>query len=128
MRFATFAFGTILASAAPATAQQPAAPAPEHPGPRLGGPTVDGSVVRTAGCGAYFIVTYHSEYALAQWVGGQMVRDNDVLEGHGDLTSFEREGPMTFTNLSTGQTIDVVIEKTLMNQAELSQAEARYCR
>ena len=108
-----------VALAAPAEAQHP---------PRLGGPLVDGSVVRTRGCGSHFFIAYREEYALAEWLGGEMVNDGDVLQGSDDQVSFEREGPMTFTNLATGRTVDVVIEKALMNQADYSRTVGQVCR
>jgi hypothetical protein len=100
----------------------PAAP------PRLGGPLVDGSVVRTRGCGNHFFITYHNEFALAEWMGGEMIKDGDVLQASGDQMSFEREGRMTLTNLATGGTVDVLIEQALMNQADYGRTVQRVCR
>ena len=108
-----------VALAAPTEAQHP---------PRLGGPLVDGSVVRARGCGSHFFIAYREEFALAEWLGGEMVNDGDVLQGSGDQVSFEREGPMTFTNLATGRTVDIVIEKALMNQADYSRTVGQVCR
>jgi hypothetical protein len=105
--------------AAPAEAQNPA---------RLGGPLVDGSVIRTRGCGSHFFITYRQVFVLAEWLGGDMVKDGDVLQGIDDQVSFEREGRMTFTNLATGRTIDVAIEKTLMNHADYSRTAGQVCR
>jgi hypothetical protein len=102
---------------APAEAQQ-----------RLGGPLVDGSVVRARGCGTHFFIAYRDEFALAEWVGGDMVRENEVLQAIDDKGSFEREGRMTFTDLATGRTIDLVIEKALLNRADYSRTVARVCR
>jgi hypothetical protein len=104
-----------------------APPEPPHP-PRLGGPLVDGSVIRTRGCGSHFFVAYRAEFALAQWLGGEMVKDGDVLEGSDDQANFEREGRMTFTNLATGRTVDVVIEKALLNRADFTRTAAQVCR
>jgi hypothetical protein len=100
---------------------------PTHP-PRLGGPLVDGSVVRTRGCGSHFFIAYRDEFALASWLGGEPVREGDVLQGADDLTSFEREGRMTFTNLATGRTVDVVIEKALLNRTDYSRTIGQVCR
>ena len=99
----------------------------QHP-PRLGGPLVDGSVVRARGCGSHFFIAYREEFALAEWLGGEMVKDGDVLQGNDDQVSFEREGRMTFTNLATGRTVDVVIEKALLNQADYSRTVGQVCR
>jgi hypothetical protein len=96
--------------------------------PRLGGPLVDGSVVRTRGCGTHFFIAYRNEYALAEWLGGEMVKDGDVLKVNDDQMSFEREGRMTLTNLATGLTIEVVIEQALMNNADMSRAAGKVCR
>ena len=96
--------------------------------PRLGGPLVDGSVVRAHGCGSRFFIAYRAEFALAQWLGGEMVKDGDVLQGVGDQVSFEREGRMIFTNLATGRTVDVVIEKALLNRSDYARTAARVCR
>lgn len=96
--------------------------------PRLGGPLVDGSVVRARGCGSRFFIAYHEEFVLAEWLGGEMVREGDVLQGAGDSGSFEREGRMTFTNLATGRTVDVVIEKALMNRADYMKTFGLVCR
>lgn len=96
--------------------------------PRLGGVLIDGSVTRTRGCGSHFFIAYHDEYALAEWLGGEMVNEGDVLQAIDGQTSFEREGRMTFTNLTTGNTIDVMIEKALLNHANYSKTLARVCR
>jgi hypothetical protein len=125
MRFIWMAaiFAAVLrppvALAAPSDAQHP---------PRLGGPLVDGSVVRTRGCGSHFFIAYREEYALAEWLGGEMVNDGDVLQGSDDQVSFEREGRMTLTNLATGRTVDVVIEQPLMNPADYSRTVGQVCR
>ena len=95
---------------------------------RLGGPVVDGSVIRTRGCGSHFFIAYRDEFVLAEWLGGEMVRENDVLKANGDQESFEREGRMTFMNLVTGRTIDLVIEKALMNHADYSKTVGKVCR
>lgn len=105
-----------------------AAPAEPPSPPRLGGPLVDGSVVRTRGCGSRFFIVYRDEYVLAQWLGGEMVKEGDVLQGVDDQTSFEREGPMIFTNLATGRTIDVVVEKVLLNRADYARSTGQVCR
>jgi len=104
-----------------------AAPPEVHP-PALGGPLVDGSVVRAKGCGSRFFIAYGAEYALAQWLGGEMVRDGDVLAATDDTVSFEREGRMNFLNLATGRTVDLVIEKALMNLADFRRTVAHVCR
>ncbi len=108
-----------VALLAPAVAQNP---------PRLGGPLVDGTVIRTRGCGSHFFIAYHDEFALALWLGGEMVKEGDVLQGVDDQTTFEREGRMTFTNFATGHTIEVVIEKALLNRADYSKTFASVCR
>lgn len=95
---------------------------------RLGGPLVDGTVTRARGCGSHFFIAYHDEFALAEWLGGEMVRENDVLQANDDQASFEREGRMTFTNLATSRTIDVVIEKALLNHADYSRTARQFCR
>jgi hypothetical protein len=95
---------------------------------RLGGPLVDGSVVRARGCGTRFFIAYRDEFALAEWVGGEMVRENEVLQAIDDQESFEREGRMTFTNLATGRTVDLVIERALMNHADFARAVGQVCR
>lgn len=114
---------TLLAAALglvkPAVGQNP---------PRLGGQLIDGSVIRTRGCGSHFFIAYHDLYALASWLGGEMVQEGDVLQGVDDSTSFEREGRMTFTNLATGRTVDVVIDKALLTRADLGRTLAQYCR
>jgi hypothetical protein len=99
----------------------------QHP-QRLGGPLVDGSVIRARGCGSHFFISYHEQFALAEWMGGEMVKELDVLQGNDDQESFEREGRMTFTNLATGRTIDLVIEKALMNRADYSRTIQQVCR
>jgi hypothetical protein len=104
-----------------------AAPPEAHP-PALGGPLVDGSVVRAKGCGSRFFIAYQAEYALAQWLGGEMVKDGDVLAATDDSVSFEREGRMNFMNLATGRTVDVVIEKALLNLADFKLTVAQVCR
>lgn len=96
--------------------------------PRLGGPLVDGSVIRTLGCGSRFFITYHDEYAQAQWLGGEMVKDGDVLQVTDDQMSFDREGRMLLLNLATGRTVDVVIEKALMNRSDYSRTASKVCR
>jgi hypothetical protein len=117
---------TLFAAALtpPLLAAPPEAP---HP-PRLGGPLVDGSVIRTVGCGSHFFVAYRAEFALAEWLGGEMVKDGDVLEGTDDQASFEHEGRWTFTNLATSRTVDVVIEKALLNRADFLRTVAQVCR
>jgi hypothetical protein len=99
----------------------------QHP-PRLGGPLVDGSVVRARGCGSHFFIAYRNEYALAAWLGGEMVKENDVLQTTDDQANFEREGRMTLTNLATGRAVDIVIEKALMNRADYSTTSRQVCR
>jgi hypothetical protein len=101
-----------------------ALPAP----PRLGGPLIDGSVLSRPGCGSHFFIVYKDEYALAEWLGGEMVKDGDVLQTTDDQTSFEREGRMTLLDLATGRTIDVVIEQALMNRAVYGKIASQVCR
>jgi len=96
--------------------------------PRLGGPLVDGSVIRTHGCGSHFFIAFRDEYALVTWLAGEMVKDGDVLQLTDDQLSFEREGRLTLLNLATGRMIDVVIEKALMNHADLSKTIGKVCR
>jgi hypothetical protein len=96
--------------------------------PRLGGPLVDGSVVRATGCGTHFFIAYRDEFVLAEWLGGEMVKDNDVVQINDEQSSFEHEGQMTLTNLATGRTIEVVIEQTLMNHADYLRSVERFCR
>jgi hypothetical protein len=118
MSFAA-AFLQLVVLATAAEAQNP---------PRLGGPLVDGSVVRARGCGSHFFIAYHEEFALAEWLGGEMVREGDVLQATDDQGSFEREGRMSFTNLATGRTVDVVVEKALMNRADYLKTFGLVCR
>jgi hypothetical protein len=118
---------TLLVAALTPLPLLAAPPEPPHP-PRLGGPLVDGSVIRTKGCGNRFFIAYRAEFVLAQWLGGEMVKDGDVLESSDDQSNFEHEGRMTFTNLATGRTVDVVIEKALLNRADYSRAAAQVCR
>lgn len=96
--------------------------------PRLGGPLVDGSVVRTHGCGNHFFIAYRNEYALAELLGGDMVKDGDVLQINDERDSFEREGRMTLTNLATGLSLDVVIEQALMNNSDFSRTARIKCQ
>lgn len=99
----------------------------QHP-PRLGGPLVDGSVTRARGCGSHFFIAYRNSFSLAEWLGGEMVKENDVLQGIGDQASFEREGRMTLTNLATNGIVEVVIEKALLNHADYSRTARQVCR
>ena len=96
--------------------------------PRLGGPLVDGSVILTRGCGSHFFIAYHDEYVLAEWLGGEMVKDGDVLQTTDDQTSFEREERMLLLNLATGRTIDVMIEHALMNRSDFARTAGKVCR
>jgi hypothetical protein len=114
-----FVFATLLTLAAPCRAQH---------SPRLGGPLVDGSVIRTQGCGSHFFIAYREQFVLANWLGGEMAQDLDVLQTIDDQSSFEREGRITLTNLATGRTIDVFIEKALMNKADYSRTLRQVCR
>lgn len=118
----------LLVAALPIPAILPVAFAQAPHPPRLGGPLVDGSVIRTQRCGGRFFIAYRDEYALAQWLAGEMVKDGDVLQSKDDKTSFEREGRMTLTNLATGREVDVVIEKALMNRADYSRTVRKVCR
>ncbi len=95
--------------------------------PRLGGPVVDGSVVRVRGCGVYLFISYHNEYALAQWLGGYAVRETEVLQTMDDQASFEREGRLTVTDLASGRAVDLFIEKAMLNNSDYAKATARYC-
>lgn len=95
---------------------------------RLGGPLVDGTVVRARGCGSHFFIAYHNTYALGEWLGGDMVRENEILVSSNDNDSLEREGRMTFTDVATGRPIDFVIEKALMSPADFARTEAEMCR
>jgi hypothetical protein len=95
--------------------------------PRLGGPLVDGSVIRTQGCGAHFFIAFGNTFALAEWIGGDPVRDTEVLQTTDSVSSFEREGRMTVTNLATGRTVDLFIDKALMNNAEFTRLVAQTC-
>jgi hypothetical protein len=108
--------------------EAPAAPPGAAAPPRLGGPLVDGSVTLSHGCGSHFFIAFRDVYALAEWIGGEMVKEGDVLQGIDDQTGFEREGRMTYTNLATGNTIEVVIEKALMNHADYTKTVAKVCR
>jgi hypothetical protein len=94
---------------------------------RLGGPLVDGTVVRVRGCGSHFFIAYHNNYVLAEWLGGDMVRENEILQSSNENASLEREGRMTFTDATTGRPIDLVIEKALMSPAEFARTEAQVC-
>jgi hypothetical protein len=96
--------------------------------PQLGGPLVDGSVVRAHGCGSHFFIVYRNEYALAELLGGEMVKDGEVLQTTDDQESFEREGRMTLTNLVTGRIVDVVIEQALINTTDYSRTARKFCR
>ena len=95
---------------------------------RLGGPTVDGTVIRVRGCGSHFFVQYHDAFALAEWLGGDMVREDEVIQSTDDTASLEREGRMTFTDLATGHPVDFVVEKALMSRADFTRTVAQYCR
>lgn len=95
--------------------------------PRLGGQLVDGSVVRTKGCGIYFFIAYGNTFALAEWLSGDPVRDTEILQTTDGTSSFDHEGRMTVTNLATGRTLDLFIDKALMNNAEFSRSAAKYC-
>jgi hypothetical protein len=95
---------------------------------RLGGTSIDGSVVRIHGCGNHFFIVYGTEYALVEWLGGDMVMENDRLEVTDDQGSFEREGRLNLKNTATGRPVDVVIEKTLMNASDYSKTVASVCR
>jgi hypothetical protein len=96
--------------------------------PRLGGPLVDGSVVRVRGCGVHFFISYHDQYQLAEWLGGEYVKEGDVLVAADDTASFEREGRATFTDLATDRTVDIFIEKALMNRQDFSRKARQVCR
>jgi hypothetical protein len=95
---------------------------------RLGGPLIDGTVVRVRGCGSHFFIAYHNAYALAEWLGGDMVRENEVVRSLNENDSLEREGRMTFTDVATGRPIDLVIEKALMSAPEFARTQAQVCR
>jgi hypothetical protein len=105
------------------------APRPGHTAPpRLGGPLVDGSVLVRNGCGPRFFIVYQDSYALAEWLGGDMVKDGDVLQTTDADSSFLREGRMTLLDLATGRTIDIVIEQALMNRTDFARVASRVCR
>jgi hypothetical protein len=95
---------------------------------RLGGPAIDGTVVRVRGCGNHFFVQYHNSVALAEWLGGEMVRENEVIQSTDDNASLEKEGRMTFTDLATGRPVDFVVEKALMNPADYAKTQGEVCR
>jgi hypothetical protein len=118
---------TLVAAALTLSIVLGAAAEAQHPA-RLGGPLVDGSVTRARGCGSHFFIGYRDEFALAEWLGGEMVRENDVLEANDNQMSFEREGRMTLTNRATGRTVDLVIVHALMNHADYSRAVRQVCR
>jgi hypothetical protein len=96
--------------------------------PRLGGPLIDGSVLLRRNCGSHFFIAFQDEYALAEWLGGDMVKDGDVLQTTDDQSSFQREGRMTLLDLATGRTIDVVIEQALMNRTDYTRTVSKVCR
>jgi len=95
--------------------------------PRLGGPLVDGSVVRVQGCGVHFFIAYGNTFELAEWLGGDPVRETEVLQTTDSTTTFEREGRLTVTDLATGRTVDVYIDKALMNRTEFDRTIALTC-
>jgi hypothetical protein len=95
---------------------------------RLGGPLIDGSVVRAAGCGSHFFVAYRDDYALADWLGGTMVRENEVLQSTSpNGGNFEREGIATMNNLTTGKPITFVIVKALIQRTEFEALINKFC-
>jgi hypothetical protein len=96
--------------------------------PKLGGVLIDGSVIRVRGCGSHFFIAYHEEFALAELLGGDMVRESELLQLPADQGSFEREGRMTATNLATGRQVDFVIEKALMNTNDYNAMVGQVCR
>ncbi len=57
-----------------------------------------------------------------------MVQDNDVLQVTDEGSSFQREGPMTVTNLVTGRNVQIVIEQSLMNQSQFARKVDEICR
>lgn len=61
-------------------------------------------------------------------MGGEMVQDLDVLQVTDDVSTFEREGRMTVTNLVTGRPLEIVIEQALMNQSQFAQKVIETCR
>jgi hypothetical protein len=113
----------VLTALCAAQALRPAAA--QH---RLGGVLVDGSVVRVHGCGSHFFIAYRNEYDLAEWLGGEMVRENDVLQLADDQGGFEREGRVTLTNIVTGRQIDIMIEKALMNTNDYAATVGQLCQ
>ncbi len=117
----------LLPVLAAALLAPPALSAPPTP-PRLGGPLVDGSVLLGHGCGSHFFIVYKDLYALAEWLGGDMVKNGDVLQTTDDQSSFEREGRMTLLDLATGTTIDVVIEQALINRAAYNRTVSQVCK
>jgi hypothetical protein len=116
-----------LVAAALATLAIHAAAIESQNPPRLGGPLIDGSVIRTRGCGTRFFIAYRDVFVLAEWLGGEMIKENDVLQGTDGQASFEREGRMTFTNLASGRAVDIVIEKTLMNHSDYARTLKQVC-
>jgi hypothetical protein len=95
--------------------------------PRLGGPLIDGSVTRARGCGNYFFIVYGNQFALAEWLGGDPVRDNEVLQTLDDQGSFEREGRETVLDLASGRTVDIMIDQALMNQTDYQRTVKKIC-
>jgi hypothetical protein len=94
---------------------------------RLGGPLIDGSITRARGCGPYFFIVFANQFAMAEWLGGDPVRENEVLQTMDDQGSFEREGRETVLDLATGRTVDIMIDQALMNQADYQSAANKVC-
>jgi hypothetical protein len=94
---------------------------------RLGGPLIDGSVTRASGCGIYFFIVYANQFAMAEWLGGEPVRDNEVLQTVDDQGSFQREGRETVLDLATGGTVDIMIDQALMNQSDYQKTQNKVC-
>jgi hypothetical protein len=94
---------------------------------RLGGPAIDGSVTRATGCGNYFFIVYANQFAMAEWLGGDPVRETEVLQTVDDQGSFEREGRETVLDLATGRTVDIMIDQALMNQTDYQKAASKVC-
>jgi hypothetical protein len=94
---------------------------------RLGGPTIDGSITKATGCGNYFFIVYANQFAMAEWLGGDPVRETEVLQTVDDQGSFQREGRETVLDLATGRTVDIMIDQALMNQTDYQRAASKVC-
>ena len=96
---------------------------------KLGGPVIDGSVVIVDGCGEKFFIAYQGTYALAQRLNGEMVKREDVLQGVATQQgSFDREGRMEVTDLTTGKTLQINIENAMLSQSAVHNLAGEVCR